>query len=63
MADGNVQGKKPEAKVRKSGDIVTVRNNSDRTLNLSKGRIESGKTGEVTVAELVCFEKFLEEVK
>lgn len=42
---------------------LQAKNISDSTLYLEKGPIEKGDTGEVTAAELSCFEgKYLEKV-
>lgn len=44
----------------KASDVLKVKNFSDRAINLSKGRIEPGKTGEATRAELQCHSKSIE---
>jgi len=40
---------------------VKVKNVSKRAINLANGRIESGKVGEATLAELQCHSSILEK--
>jgi len=60
-------GKKPEVAkepvARDSAEAINVKNISGKTLFLSGGKVEDGKTGKATVAELTCLSKFIEEVK
>ena len=48
-------------KAANQSDVVKVKNISAKAISTSKGRIEPGKTGKATVAELRQLHKFLEK--
>ncbi len=51
------------SKDKKSGTKVSVKNISDRSINVSCGTIEAGKFGDATLAELQCYSKVIERVE
>ena len=59
----NAPAGKPAKKVRPGKTKVKAKNNSKRTINLQSGPLESGKTGEATLAECGTYSKYIKEVK